>query len=105
MPDLHHRHWPCPSGVQPIGRLVLFHGTRVTRHLNLGATADRSPDSRVRHALPGMSTAEGTDRWLPRWGKRVSNASASTSTVTAFQEARRETSGASRKRWRMRRAS
>ena len=104
MPDLHHRHWPCPSGVQPIGRLVLFHGTRVTRHLNLGATDDRlipcSP-----HALPGMSTAEGTDRWLPRWGKLVSNASASTSTVTAFREARRETSGASRKRWRMRRAS
>eukprot|EP00964_Phaeocystis_antarctica_P049147 scaffold28467_cov53-Phaeocystis_antarctica.AAC.5 len=29
MPDLHHRHWPCPSGVQPIGRLVLFHGTCV----------------------------------------------------------------------------
>ena len=27
MPDLHHRHWPCPSGVQPIGRLVIFHGT------------------------------------------------------------------------------
>ena len=27
MLDLHHRHWPCPSGVQPIGRLVLFHGT------------------------------------------------------------------------------
>ena len=27
MPDLHQRHWPCPDGVQPIGRLVLFHGT------------------------------------------------------------------------------
>ena len=27
MPDLHQRHWPCPNGVQPIGRLVLFHGT------------------------------------------------------------------------------